>query len=418
MQGDDGRLHHLMNQVLHSNRDMAEDGRLSVGEQVPIVKLANRIIEIGIEAKASDIHLEPLKDGFRLRYRLDGILWQWPEIFPRRAYERLIGRLKIMANMDTSDRRKPADGHLRYRYPNGQMDIRAASIPVKHGESMVLRLMRNEEELRSIEELGFTPENEALFRRLVHAPSGMVIVSGPMNSGKSSSLYAALQSLNVTSRHIMTIEDPVECELDGVNQVEVSVKTGLSFAAGLRAALRLDANCLMVGEIRDPETAQIAIRAALTGHMLLTTVHAEDSVSTIFRLLEMGVAPFMLAATLSGVVAQRLVRRLCPYCQEEDTEAELDDEEIKAGASPPTFYRGRGCDQCRQTGFLGRLAIHEILTVTPPLKEAILARRNIEEVRRMAKEAGLQTLYKDGLEKALLGLTTLSEVRRVLYGDG
>ena len=273
------------------------------------------------------------------------------------------------------------------------------------------------EKLKNIDELGMSVKTEKIFRKLIHSPSGMFIVTGPMNSGKSTSLYAALRTLNTGEQHIMTLEDPIEQFVDGINQMEVIEKTGLSFANGLRSMLRMDCNIIMVGEARDTETAQIAVRAALTGHLILTTLHAKDSCSAIFRLLEMGVEPYLLAATLTGVMSQRLVRRICPYCKQgyeltpDSIEAKILDQHFKAGM---ILYKGVGCEHCRHTGFNGRIAIHEILEVDEKIRKLILNFDDVESLRRVAIAENFTNMFEDGLQKVIAGLTTINEIRRVL----
>ena len=273
------------------------------------------------------------------------------------------------------------------------------------------------EKLKNIAELGMSEETEKIFRKLVHSPSGMFIVTGPMNSGKSTSLYAALRELNTGEQHIMTLEDPIEQFVDGVNQMEVIEKVGLTFASGLRSMLRMDCNIIMVGEARDTETAQIAIRAALTGHLILTTLHAKDSCSAIFRLLEMDVEPYLLAATLTGVMSQRLVRRICPHCKQaykveaDSIEAKALGHHYKTGMS---LYKGVGCDHCRHTGFNGRIAIHEILEVNEEIRKLILKFNDVEDLRHVALAGNFTTMFEDGLQKVVEGLTTINEIKKVL----
>ena len=304
----DSLLLKLTRQIVHNINQSSQSL-----DNSPIVRLINLILTQAIEAEATDIHIEPQKEDLRIRYRLDGILCELHKPLDVAITQMLIARLKIMSDMDTTKHQIPLDGHIDYDYNGRKIDMRVASIPIKYGETVVIRLMDVSENLKNISELGMSEKTEKIFRKLIHAPSGMFIVTGPMNSGKSTSLYAALRELNTGELHIMTLEDPIEQFVDGVNQMEIFEKTGLSFASGLRSMLRMDCNIIMVGEARDTETAQIAIRAALTGHLILTTLHAKDSCSAIFRLLEMNIEPYLLAATLTGVMSQRLVRRICPY---------------------------------------------------------------------------------------------------------
>ena len=415
-------LHQLSSQVLHSIQERKHAARLGIGptesQSAPIVRLANQVIDFGIELRASDIHISPLEDRLRLRYRVDGALWECREAFPLRLHSMLVSRLKVMAGMDISEHRRPADGHIAYACAKGKVDLRVASLPVKYGEAIAIRILNAEKHLRCLGELGLSEQNEKLLRQLVHRPSGMLIACGPMNSGKTTSLYAILQELNSPELNIMTIEDPVEGVIDGINQIEVNPKAGLGFAEGLRAILRMDANAIMVGEIRDETTAQIAVRAALTGHLLITTLHARDSITALFRLLEMGIPAYLLAATLSGIVAQRLVRRLCPFCRESheviegSTEAALLQDSFCTGK---LLWHGNGCDACHGTGFLGRLPLHEILSVDDEIRHALLHQPEVADIESLARGKGFRTMWEDGVAKAMQGSTTLEEVGRVLY---
>lgn len=351
-----------------------------------IVELVNLLFNFAIKIRASDLHIEPFEKALRVRYRIDGQLQELHQPLPLHLAEPLISRIKILARMDTTAAFLPLDGAIQF----GNVEMRVASMPSFDAESLTIRLLDSSLELHNLKDLGFTASNEKIFRQMIGAAAGMIILTGPMNSGKSTTLYAALRELNQPSRSIMTLEDPIEQHIDGISQVQVNDKTGLTFAAGLRAMLRMDCNVLMVGEARDAETSKIAVRAALTGHLIFTTLHANDSCSAVFRMLEMGVEPYLLAATLNGVVAQRLVRRICPHC------------------------KSVGCEHCRGTGYSGRIALHEILRVDKDLRSMILNSRDLDEIKTCALEAGLKTLADDALEKVRAGLTTLNEVRRVL----
>ena len=352
-----------------------------------IVELVNLLFDFAAEIRASDIHIEPCEDSLRVRYRIDGQLQTLHQSLPLTIADALTARIKILARMDTTATFLPLDGAIRF----GNVEMRVASMPSAGAESLTIRLLDVSRNLHSLGDLGFSAANEKIFRQMIDATQGMIILTGPMNSGKSTTLYAALRELNSPSRSIMTLEDPIEQRVEGISQVPINEKTGLTFAAGLRAMLRMDCNVLMVGEARDAETARIAVRAALTGHLLFTTLHAGDSCSALLRMLEMGVEPYLLAATLTGVVAQRLVRKICPQCN------------------------GRGCSQCRGTGFSGRLALHEILRVDENLRQLIINARNLDEIRTCALKGGLKTLQDDADEKIRAGLTTPDEVRRVLH---
>ncbi len=409
-------LHQLSHQVLHGMRERSGQAAGN-NETAPIVRLVNEVLELGVELSASDIHIEPVEDGLRIRYRVDGKLLSLSELLPKKIQDVFTSRLKIMAGMDTSERRKPLDGHISYFADGRTIDLRVASMPVKHGETMVVRLLNGERRLRTLEELGFTAENQEIFRRLVHTPAGLLAACGPMNSGKTTTLYAGLQEINREDIHIMTIEDPVEGVIAGVNQIEVNPKAGLGFAEGLRGILRCDTDAVMIGEIRDEASCEIAVRAALTGHRIFTTIHARDSITSLFRLLEMGVTPYLLTATLTGIVAQRLVRKICPHCAESYEAGEEEASffhEIPRGAR---LFRGKGCEHCHGTGFAGRLPLHEILVMDESLRTAVRLgadRQGMMEAAKKRKQ-GFRTLREDGISKVLAGSTTWQEVRRVLY---
>lgn len=363
-----------------------------------IVELVNLLFDFAIKMRASDLHLEPYEKSLRVRYRIDGHLQELHQPLPLSLADALTSRIKILARMDTTAAFLPLDGAIRF----GNVEMRVASMPSFGAESLTIRLLDSSLELHRLKDLGFTAENEKIFRQMTNTAAGMIILTGPMNSGKSTTLYAALRELNRPSRSIMTLEDPIEQHVEGISQVQVNEKTGLTFAAGLRAMLRMDCNVLMVGEARDAETSKIAVRAALTGHLIFTTLHANDSCSAVFRMLEMGVEPYLLAATLNGVVAQRLVRRLCPKCKK-----------ICADGT----FEAVGCSECRGTGYSGRIALHEILRVDKGLRSLILTSRDLDEIRAFALDAGLKTLADDALEKVRAGVTTLDEIRRVLGMD-
>lgn len=384
-----------------------------------VLTLVNAILDAALAEDATDIHLEPIDGGLRIRMRVDGLLEECPIRFPAELAPVVIARLKVMAGIDTAKRNRPQDGQLRYRYGERLIDMRVAVLPVLGGERMVVRIMDASERFLSCAELDFTPRNQELFERLIHRPTGLLLLCGPMNSGKTTTLYAALSALNEPSCHIMTLEDPVERRIEGISQFQVNPEAGLTFVAGLRAALRQDAQKILLGEIRDRETAEMAVRIALTGHVLFSTLHTEDTVSAIFRMIEMGVPPYLLAATLSGVIAQRLVRRICPHCSEEYDVSCDSREAVQLGVlyhEGMTLTRGRGCAHCHGSGYRGRMAIHEVLPVTERLRAAILAAHDKETLRRAAEADHVETLWQDGTAKACAGKTTLAEVGRSLYG--
>jgi len=363
-----------------------------------IVELVNLLFNRAIEVRASDLHIEPVEKSLRVRYRIDGQLQELHEPLPLSLADALTSRIKILARMDTTAAFLPLDGAIKF----GNVEMRVASMPSFGAESLTIRLLDSTLELHNLKDLGFATANEKIFRQMIDATAGMIILTGPMNSGKSTTLYAALRELNQPTRSIMTLEDPIEQRIEGISQVQVNEKTGLTFAAGLRAMLRMDSNVLMVGEARDADTSKIAVRAALTGHLIFTTLHANDSCSAVFRMLEMGVEPYLLAATLNGVVAQRLVRKLCPHCKK-----------ILADGT----FEAVGCEHCRGTGYRGRIALHEILRVDKNLRSLIRTSRDLDEIRTAALDSGLKTLAVDALEKVRAGLTTPAEIHRVLNSD-
>ena len=385
--------------------------------RVPVVEFVDRMIAEALRLRASDIHIEPFEGAVRIRYRVDGSLLETHAPIPREVHAFLLARLKVMAHLESVERRVAQDGRISYVPPEGgeAVDLRLATLPLLAGEKAVLRILNRSHTLLSVGNLGFSVQNEMLFRRLCHQPGGMVLITGPVNSGKTTTLYAALSEINTPERNIMTIEDPPEYRIEGVNQIQVNKKTGMTYAAGLRAMLRSDIDEIVLGEIRDAETAEIAVRAALTGHLLFSTLHTKDALGAVFRLLDMGVPAYLLAAALTGVVAQRLVRRLCPHCREPSEE--MLPAWAEGASSTGRLWRAAGCAACGGTGFSGRLALQELLVVDAALQQAIVHRAGLEEMRELAKRQGMRTLAEDGIEKALQGRTTLSEVVRVLYGE-
>ena len=405
--------------VLYAAREVRHGAPDGESRSSHVLTLVNVILDTALDEEATDIHLEPVDGGLRIRVRIDGILREHPVLLPAALAPVVIARLKVMAGIDTAKRNRPQDGQIRYLRGGRAVDMRAAVLPVVGGERMVVRIMDAAERFLSCAELGFTPHNQELFEQLIRRPTGLLLLCGPMNSGKTTTLYAALSALNEPSCHIMTLEDPVERRIEGISQFQVNPEAGLTFVAGLRAALRQDAQKILLGEIRDRETAEMAVRIALTGHALFSTLHTEDTVSAVFRMIEMGVPPYLLAATLSGVIAQRLVRRICPHCREEyavpfgsRAQAQLGDLYYEGLA----LVRGRGCAHCHGSGYRGRMAIHEILPVSERIRAAILDGRDKSSLRAAAVEDGMETLWQDGTAKVLAGETTLAEVERALYG--
>lgn len=390
------RLHKLINQAGHNFG----------GNSAAIVQMVDLILEFAVTMRATDLHIEPVENFLRVRYRIDGRLHELHEPLPIKFAAAISSRIKILAKMDTTAAFSPLDGAINFQ----ETEMRVASMPSFGAESLTIRLLDSARNLHKLSDLGFTAENEKIFRRMIAETSGMIILTGPMNSGKSTTLYAALRELNQPTRSIMTLEDPIEQHISGVSQVQVNEKAGLTFAAGLRAMLRMDCNCMMVGEARDAETSQIAVRAALTGHLIFTTLHAKDSCSAVFRMIEMGVEPYLLASTLKGVVAQRLVRKLCPHCKKLKVASEFEHKKIGA----EKIFQPTGCEKCGGTGFFGRIALHEILKVDKNISELILYSRDLEKIRATARENGLKNLAADGFSKIRAGLTTFEELQIIL----
>ncbi|KPN96415.1 GspE/PulE family protein [Lysinibacillus sp. ZYM-1] len=384
----------------------------------PIVRLVNQIIANGVAQRASDIHFDPQETELRVRYRVDGVL-RTERSLPKHMQNVVLARIKIMGNLNITENRIPQDGRIKTNVHFRPVDIRLATLPTVYGEKVVMRLLDLTNSANDIDKLGFNRRNEALFRKMIAHPNGIMLITGPTGSGKSSTLYAALSHLNEEGVNIITVEDPVEYQLDGINQIQVKEEVGLTFALGLRSILRQDPDIVMVGEIRDLETAQIAIRASLTGHLVLSTLHTNSAVESISRLHDMGIEPFLLSSSLVGIMAQRLVRKVCRDCAEpyEFTTRELEILEENGVEGVTHGKKGRGCPACSNTGYRGRMAIHEILPVDRQVKDMILNRVGDLALRDYMKEKGYHTLLIDGLLKVVAGQTTTSEILRVASAD-
>ncbi|MCL0107553.1 Flp pilus assembly complex ATPase component TadA [Peptococcaceae bacterium] len=384
------------------------------------VKLTNSIIKQAIDESASDIHIEPAEKEVRVRYRVDGILHEAMSL-PKTSQSALTARLKILSNMDVAEKRLPQDGRMNVKYRKQEFDLRMSSLPVIHGEKIVIRVLKSKNvSMLSIKELGFDEFNLKRFTDILKHSYGLVLVTGPTGSGKTTTLYAALQELSSIEKNILTIEDPVEYIFEGINQIQVNVKAGLTFAAGLRSILRQDPDIIMVGEIRDAETAEIAVRAASTGHLVLSTLHTNDAATALTRLIDMGVEPFLVSSAVLGVVSQRLVRILCPHCKE-SYHLPSDDpirDFIGIGSNEDIeLYRAVGCDNCRKLGYIGRTSIQEVMIISKDIREMIKNKNSAQQIRNKAIEEGMIILKEDGIRKALNGITTIQEVMRVAYGE-
>ena len=379
----------------------------------PIIRLVNQILQNAVQQRASDIHIDPQETKVNIRYRVDGVL-RTDRVLPKHMQSILTARIKIMAKLDITEQRIPQDGRIKSVVDFHPIDLRVSTLPTVFGEKIVMRILDLSSSLNDIQKLGFHQVNLQRFHQLIERPSGLVLITGPTGSGKSSTLYAALNKRNTEEENIITIEDPVEYQLEGINQIQVNAQLGLTFATGLRSILRQDPNVIMVGEIRDKETADVAVRASLTGHLVLSTLHTNDSLGTITRLIDMGVEPFLVATSLSGVVSQRLVRKVCRDCGEAvaPTKREIDIFS-KRGIEIEAIYRGRGCGTCNMTGYRGRLAIHELLVISDEMKQLIMNGESFSKLRELAILNKTLFLIDDGLLKVKQGLTTTEEILRV-----
>jgi general secretion pathway protein E len=389
------------------------DDLLHLANEAPVVRLVNLLLIEALDARASDVHLEGYPDGLRARYRIDGVLQEAPSP-PPHLTPAIISRIKIMADLDIAERRFPQDGRIRLRLQNRQVDVRVSTVPTLGGESVVLRLLDKELGQISLTELGMAPDTLEIFTDVISRPHGIVLVTGPTGSGKTTTLYAALEMIRTGREKILTVEDPVEYQLVGVPQVPVNEKVGVTFAAALRALLRQDPDIIMLGEIRDPETAQIATQAALTGHLVLSTLHTNDAPTALTRLLDLDVAAYLVASTVDAILAQRLVRVICPHCKREAIPDGRARRHLDVDAIGLTrIWKGAGCDQCRQTGYYGRTGIYELLVMDNELRSEIEKRRGSEELRVISLRKGMRSLQDDGLRLVRAGATTLDEVLRV-----
>jgi type IV pilus assembly protein PilB len=407
-----------------TNVEVVEDEKASTvdvfelkesADEAPVVKLVNMVLVDAIRKGASDLHWEPYEKVFRIRFRIDGVLHEMLAP-PKRLEPAIISRLKIMSNLDISERRVPQDGRIKLRYGNREIDFRVSILPTIFGEKAVLRILDKEALQLDLTKLGFDPWSYEKFSHAIHQPYGMVLITGPTGSGKTTTLYSAIATINSPEHNIMTAEDPVEYNLKGVNQVQVNEGVGRTFAAVLRSFLRQDPDVILVGETRDLETAQISIRAALTGHLVFTTLHTNDCPSTVARLLDMGIQPFLLSSSLLVILAQRLGRRICKECRQ-PIDANEDDlipyGHVPTGIGKTQFYKGKGCQVCNFTGMKGRVAIYEVMPISEELRDMILKNASTAELREMAQKQGMKTLRQSGLMKVLEGTTTVEEVLRV-----
>ncbi|RLA95488.1 MAG: type II secretion system protein GspE [Deltaproteobacteria bacterium] len=405
--------------LLPENQEDIEHLR-DMASEAPVIKLVNLIISRAVEYGASDIHFEPYENEFKIRYRIDGILHD-VESPPKRLQPAIISRIKIMAKLNIAERRLPQDGRIRLRVMGKEIDFRVSTIPTMLGESVVMRILDRSSVILDLEKLGFPADTLKKFEELILKPYGMILVTGPTGSGKTTTLYAALEKINSPEKKIITVEDPVEYQLKGINQIQIKPQIGLTFASGLRSIVRQDPDVILVGEIRDFETAEIAIQSALTGHLVFSTLHTNDAAGAITRLIEMGVEDYLISSCLIGLMAQRLVRVLCPHCRIpcqpdphvlEEMGIDLDE------GSKVEIFEAQGCEKCAHTGYRGRTGIYELLPVTDEIKDLILKRSDAGVIKRKAVESGMRTLRQDGWEKVKKGITSVAEVLRVTLEEG
>ena len=384
-------------------------------EDASIIRFVNQVLKDAIELRASDVHLEPFEDELRIRYRIDGVLQEVPVPAQIKRFQpAIVARVKILSHLNIAEKRLPQDGRIKVRIEDAEVDIRVSIIPMLHGEAVVMRLLRQNSKLRGARDLGMNERELTCLQRVLELPHGIVLVTGPTGSGKTSTLYTALNEINDSERKIITIEDPVEYQLKGVNQIQVSEKSGLTFARGLRSILRHDPDVVLIGEIRDQETAQIAVQASLTGHLVFSTLHTNDAAGALTRLVDMGVEPYLVASSLEAVLAQRLVRLLCPHCKQLDTTPEARTYKQKLGIrSDAKVYRAVGCRECRQTGYHGRRAIFDWMDSSTEIRTLILKNCSTDAIRDSARRAGMRTLSEDGRRLVEEGITTIEEVLSV-----
>lgn len=412
-----GKIENMQVTVLkEEEKETADITAITESEEAPVIALVNLIILRAVKEKASDIHIEPFgEDTLKVRYRIDGILHDVMSL-PRNLQLPVISRIKIMSDLDIAERRLPQDGRIQVNVGGRNINIRVSILPAVTGESAVLRILDPSSILLNLDSLGFSPDILPDFLSLIKKPNGIILVTGPTGSGKSTTLYTTLNLLNSTEKKIMTIEDPVEYRLKGISQVQAKPKIGLTFAAGLRSFLRQDPDIMLVGEIRDKETAEIAVQAALTGHIVLSTLHTNDAPSSVIRLIDMGIEPFLISSSVIGVIAQRLVRRICHKCKKEikitpDLEKILNEYEIKGNEI--TLFKGEGCPYCKDTGYKGRIAIFELMLITENIRDLISKNVTTGKLREAAIKEGMCQLREDGIKKVCEGLTTIDEVLRV-----
>ncbi len=401
-------------QKIGDEDELSPEKMRQAAEQAPVIKLVNLIITEAVKEGASDIHINPEDKMVRVRYRQDGILRE-ASCLPKNLQAAVLSRIKIMSDMNIAVKRSPQDGRFRLKIDSNQIDMRVSSFPSIHGENIVMRILDPGSIMIGLEDIGFYPENLEQIKSLIEKPHGIILVTGPTGSGKTTTLYSALRSINSVDKNIITLEDPVEYQLDIIRQAQINPKAGLTFASGLRSILRQDPDVVLVGEIRDKETAEIAIQAAMTGHLVFSTLHTNDAPGALTRLVDMGIEPFLISSSVIGILAQRLVRKICPSCKESYKPAEkmLRELGIQDLSGKTVFYRGKGCKNCKNRGYKGRLGIFEMLITNEKIREMVLEKASADVIRKAAQEAGMKTLRQDGMLKVLDGTTSIEEVMRV-----
>ena len=405
-------------QVVHDELSVDTDLE-NAAEDASIIRFVNQVLSDAIDLRATDIHLEPFENELQIRYRIDGVLQDVPvpsEI--KRFQPAIVSRVKILSHLNIAEKRLPQDGRIKLKVRQGEVDVRVSIIPMLHGEAVVMRLLRQDGSIPGLNQIGMAERELGLFEQILEMPHGIFLVTGPTGSGKTTTLYTALNTINDTVRKIITVEDPVEYQIRGINQIQVSEKSGLTFARGLRAILRHDPDVVLIGEIRDEETARIAIQASLTGHLVFSTLHTNDAPSAMTRLIDMGIEPYLVASSLEGVLAQRLIRTLCTHCRVVDTSERVQTLRESLKMAPNTvLYQATGCRECRQTGFHGRRAVFEMMAISHPIRQKILQHCSSGELKQIAQKEGMRTLSQDGWRLVEAGVTTPDEILRVTKDD-
>ncbi|MAG57262.1 MAG: type II secretion system protein GspE [Planctomycetes bacterium] len=395
---------------------------LDVANKAPIIKLVNMVLFQALKMRASDVHIQPFEDRVQIRYRIDGVLYDMESV-PKKVQDAVISRVKVMGKMDIAERRIPQDGRATIKIGDSEVDVRISTVPTNHGERIVMRLLDKTTNVYKLDEIGLSPDHLKTLRHIAHLSHGIIFVTGPTGSGKTTTLYATLSEIDSTTKNIITIEDPIEYHLAGISQIQVADKKGLTFAAGLRSLLRQDPDVMMIGEVRDEQTARIAIQAALTGHLVFSTLHTNDSAGAVSRMLDIGVEPYLVASSLISVIAQRLVRVICSECRMETSPSQEDLKLMRELKLAPTdlpngqLARGGGCDNCFNTGYTGRTAIYEMLDISEDVRTLVVDRASATVIKRAGMAQGLVTLRADGIRKVLEGVTTIEEVLRVTQMD-